>query len=47
MRNQMCDLANRASQAGLVHIAYALEMAVVLLDDANRGSVQIHGRHEA
>jgi hypothetical protein len=38
MRNQMCDLADRASQAGLTNVAYALEMAVVLLDESN-GSV--------
>ena len=34
MRKQMCDLADRASQAGLTHIAFALEMAVMLLDEA-------------
>jgi len=34
MRKQMCDLADRASQAGLTHIAFALEMAVVLLDES-------------
>ncbi len=34
MRKQMWDLANRASRAGLVQVAFALEMAVVLLEES-------------
>ncbi len=34
MRAQTRELAHRAAQAGLSHVAYALEMVMVLLDDA-------------
>jgi len=34
MREQAHALARRTSQAGLSHIAYALEMVMVLLDEA-------------
>ncbi len=34
MRAQAREMAHRTSQAGLSHIAYALEMVMVLLDDA-------------
>ena len=34
MREQTHALARRAAQAGLSHIAYALEVVVVLLDEA-------------
>ncbi len=38
MREQTHALARRAAQAGLVQIAYALEMVMALLDEAARAS---------
>jgi len=47
MRAQAREMAHRTSQAGLSHIAYALEVVGVLLDEAEATSGKRPDAHKA